>query len=67
MGVSSGIIQVFCHIVDDVGCYGIVILLPFILFVVPCGTYLNYDEDIDILVRILLYVNLIGIDWVFFL
>ena len=67
MGVSSSIIQVFCHIVDDVGCYGIVILLPFILFVVPCGTYLNYDEDIDILVRILLYFNLIGIDWVFFL
>ena len=39
----------FCHIVDDVGCYGKIILLPFILlFVVPCGTYLNYDEDIDI-------------------
>ena len=53
-----------CHIVDDVGCYGRVILLPFILFVVPCGTFLNYDEDIDILVE-LLYVNLIGIDWVF--
>ena len=42
----------FCHIVDDVGCYGRVILLPFILlFVVPCGTYLNYDEDVDILVE----------------
>ena len=42
----------FCHIVDDVGCYGRVILLPFILlFVVPCGTYLNYDEDIGILVE----------------
>ena len=42
----------FCHIVDDVGCYGRVILLPFILlFVVPCGTYLNYDEDLDILVK----------------
>ena len=52
MGVFSGIIQVFCHIVDDVGCYGRVILLPFILlFVVPCGTYLNYDEDVDILVE----------------
>ena len=38
----------FCHIVDDVGCYGRVILLPLFLFVVPCGTYLNYDEDIDI-------------------
>ena len=37
----------FRHIVDDVGCYGRVILLPFTLFVVPCGTYLNYDEDID--------------------
>ena len=24
---------------------------PFILFVVPCSTYLNYDEDIDILVE----------------
>ena len=42
----------FCHIVDDVGCYGRVILLPFILlFVVPCGTYLNYDEDVDILIE----------------
>ena len=52
MGVSSGIIKMFCHIVDDVGCYGRVILLPFILlFVVPCGTYLNYDEDVDILVE----------------
>ena len=50
-GVSSGRIQMFCHIVDDVGCYGRVILLPFISFVVPCGTYLNYDEDIDILVE----------------
>ena len=50
-GVSSGIVQMFCHIVDDVGCYGRVILLPFILFVVSCGTFLNYDEDIDILVE----------------
>ena len=41
----------FCHIVDDVGCYGRVILLPFIFFVVPCGTFLNYDEDVDILVE----------------
>ena len=42
----------FCHIVDAMGCYGSVILLPFILlFVVPCGTYLNYDEDVDILVE----------------
>ena len=42
----------FCHIVDDVGCYGRVSLLPFILlFVVPCGTYLNYDEDVVILVE----------------
>ena len=40
----------FCHIVDDMGCYGRVILLPVILlFVVSCGTYLNYDEDFDIL------------------
>ena len=31
-GVSSGIVQMFCHIVDDVGCYGRVILLPFILY-----------------------------------
>ena len=23
----------------------------FFLFVVPCGTYLDYDEDIDILVE----------------
>ena len=56
----------FCHIVDDVGCYGRVILLPFILlFVVPCSTYLNYDEDVDIKVEFLLDVYLIGIDWVF--
>ena len=42
----------FCHIVYDVGCYGRVILLPSIfLFVVPCGTFLNYDEDVDILVE----------------
>ena len=34
-------------------------------FVVPCGTYLNYDEDVEIIVRVLLYVYLIGIDWVF--
>ena len=28
------------------------ILLPFILlFVVPCGTYLIYDEDVDILLE----------------
>ena len=49
MGVSSGIVQVFCHIVDDTGCYGIVILLPFIsLFVITCGMFLNFDEDVDI-------------------
>ena len=43
----------FCHIVDDLGCYGRVILLPFtFLFVVPRGTYLNYDEDVDILVEL---------------
>ena len=42
----------FCHIVYDVGCYGRVILLPFyFLFVVPCSTFLNYDEDVDILVE----------------
>ena len=53
----------FCHIVDDVGCYGRVILLPFILlFVVPCSTYLNCDEDVDIKVEFLLDVFLIGID-----
>ena len=23
----------------------------YFLFVVPCGTYLNYDEDVDILVE----------------
>ena len=52
MGVSSDIIQMFCHIVDGVMCFGRVILLPFILlFVVPCGTYLNYDEEVDILVE----------------
>ena len=37
----------FCHTVDDVGCYGRVILLSFFLFVGPCGTYLNYDKDVD--------------------
>ena len=50
--MSSDIIQMFCHIVDDLGCCGRVILLPFIfLFVVPCGTFLNYGEDVDILVE----------------
>ena len=61
--MSSGIIQIFCHIVDEAGCYGRVILLPFILFVVPYGTYLNYDEDIDILVEfcfMLIQLELIG-------
>ena len=24
---------------------------PLILFVVPCDTFLNYDEDVDILVE----------------
>ena len=24
---------------------------PLFLFVVPCGTFLNYDEDVDILVE----------------
>ena len=56
--MSSGMVQMFCHIVDDVGCYGRVILLPFILFVVPCGTYLNNDEDIDVLVEF--YWNCLG-------
>ena len=52
MEVSSGINQMFCHIVDDMGCYGRVILLPFyFVFVLPCGTFLNYDEDVDILVE----------------
>ena len=38
---------------------------PLFLFVVPCGTYLNCDEDVDILIEFLLDVYLIGIDWVF--
>ena len=63
--MSSGIVQMFCHIVDDVGCYGRVILLHFILFVVPCGTFLNYDEDVDILVEFYFMCYLIGIDQVF--
>ena len=24
---------------------------PLFLFAVPCGTFLNYDEDVDILVK----------------
>ena len=39
-GVSSGIVQMFCHIVDDVGCYGRVILLPFFI----CGTMWYVSE-----------------------
>ena len=27
---------------------------PLFLFVVPCGTFLNYDEDVDILVELAL-------------
>ena len=64
MGVASDIIQMFCHIVDDVGCYGRVILLP--LFVVLYGTFLNYDEDVNILVEYcFMFIYLITIDWVF--
>ena len=37
-----------CHIVDDVGVMEELFFFPLFLFVVPCGTYLNYDEDIDI-------------------
>ena len=33
-------------------------------FVVPCGTFLNYDEDVDILIEFF-YVYLIGVDWGF--
>ena len=40
-GVSSGIIQMFCHIGDDVGYYGRVILLPFIFI---CGTMWYVSE-----------------------
>ena len=40
-GVSSGIVQMFCHIEDDVGCYGRVILLPFICI---CGTMWYVSE-----------------------
>ena len=40
-GVSSGIVQMFCHIVYDVGCYGRVILLPFIFI---CGTIWYVSE-----------------------
>ena len=48
--MSSGIVQMFCHIVDDVGCYGRVIFFPplYFVFVAPCGTFLNYDEEVDI-------------------
>ena len=45
--MSSGIVQMFCHTVDDVGCSSPL----YFLFVVPCGTFLNYDEDVDILVE----------------
>ena len=38
--------------------------LVFFFFVGSCGTYLNYDEDSDILVEFC-FMLLIGIDWVF--
>ena len=38
---------------------------PLFLFVVPCDTYLNCDEDVDILIEFLLDVYLIRINWVF--
>ena len=41
----------FCHIVGDVGSYGELFFSPLFLFVVPCGTFLNYDENVDILVE----------------
>ena len=37
----------------------------FFLFVVPCVTYLNYDEDVDTLVEVCFIFYLIGIDCVF--
>ena len=47
--MSSDIIQMFGH--TEMTCavfYRRVILLPFfLLFVVPCGTYLNNDDDVD--------------------
>ena len=51
--MSSDIIQMFCNIEMTCGVlYRRVILLPFILlFVVPCGLYLNYNADVDILVE----------------
>ena len=51
--MPSDIIQMFCHIeMTSWVLYRRVILLPFILlFVVPCGMYLNYDEAVDILVE----------------
>ena len=48
--MSSGIVQMFCHIVDDVGVLWKSYSSPLcFVFVVPCGTFLNYDEDVDIL------------------
>ena len=51
--MSSDIVQMFRHIEMTCGVLcGRVILLPFILLlVVPCGMYLNYDEDLDVLVE----------------
>ena len=45
----------FCHIVDDVGVLWKSYSSPlYFLFVVPCGTYLNSNEAVNILVEICL-------------
>ena len=64
-GMSSGMIQMFCHLVNDM--WGVIEELffsPYIYFVVPFGTYLSYDEDI---LEFCFMLILIGIDWVFFI
>ena len=38
----------FCHIEMTWGVMEELFFSPLFFFVVPCGTYLNYDEDVDI-------------------
>ena len=47
------------QIVDDVGVMEELLFSPFFVFVVPCGTYLNYDEDIDILLELCFSLSII--------
>ena len=47
--MSANIIPMFCHIEMTRGvlCRIVILLSIILLFLVPCGMYLNSDEDVD--------------------